>query len=99
MWIVRIALNRPYTFVVLSILIIIMSAYVIRITPTDVFPNINIPVVAIAWQFTGLNAEEVEGRITSPYERGLTTLVDNIEHLESTTINGQAIIRVFLQPG
>ncbi|HKV40927.1 MAG TPA: efflux RND transporter permease subunit, partial [Blastocatellia bacterium] len=99
MWIVRIALNRPYTFVVLALLIIIGSVVVIPRTPTDVFPNIDIPVIAISWQFAGLDAEQVEGRITTPYERGLTTLVDNIQHIESTTLNGQAIIRVFLQPG
>ena len=58
--------------------------------PTDIFPNINIPVIAVAWQFTGLNPEEMEGRITTPYERVLTTIVDNIEHIESTTVNGQS---------
>ncbi|HEY6333860.1 MAG TPA: efflux RND transporter permease subunit, partial [Blastocatellia bacterium] len=99
MWIVRVALNRPYTFVVVALLVFILSAVQLTRTPTDVFPNINIPVIAIAWQFTGLNPEEFEGRITFPYERGLTTLVDNIEHIESITISGESIIRVFLQPG
>ncbi|HUK90291.1 MAG TPA: efflux RND transporter permease subunit, partial [Blastocatellia bacterium] len=99
MWIVRVALNRPYTFVVVSLLVIILTPIVLLRTPTDVFPNINIPVIAIAWQFTGLNPEEFEGRITYPYERGLTTLVDNIEHIESITVSGESIIRVFLQPG
>jgi len=99
MWIVRVALNRPYTFVVVALLVVLLSGVAIKRTPTDVFPNINIPVIAIAWQFTGLNAEEFEGRITFPYERGLTTLVDNIEHIESITISGESIIRVFLQPG
>src|SRR6267142_574510 len=99
MWIVRLALNRPYTFIVLSLLILLASPVVIQRTPTDIFPNINIPVVAVAWQFTGLNPEEMEGRFTTVYERILTTTVDNIEHIESTTVNGQAIVKIFLQHG
>ena len=98
MWIVRLALNRPYTFIVLALLILLASPVVILRTPTDIFPNINIPVVAVAWQFTGLNPEEMEGRFTTVYERVLTTTVDNIEHIESTTVNGQAIVKIFLQP-
>src|SRR5215813_7497259 len=98
MWIVRVALNRPYTFIVLALLIMLASPVVIMRTPTDIFPNINIPVVAVAWQFTGLNPEEMEGRFTTAYERILTTTVDNIEHIESTTVNGQAMIKIFLQP-
>jgi multidrug efflux pump subunit AcrB len=98
MWIVRVALERPYTFIVLALLILILSPVVILRTPTDIFPNINIPVVAVAWQFTGLNPEEMEGRITTPFERVLTTTVDNIEHIESTTVSGQSIVRIFLQP-
>src|ERR1700678_76781 len=98
MWIVRIALDRPYTFVVLALLILILSPLVILRTPTDIFPNVNIPVVAVVWTYTGLNAEEVEGRITGGYERSLTTLVDNIEHVESTSYNGLALVKIFLQP-
>jgi multidrug efflux pump subunit AcrB len=98
MWIVRVALARPYTFVVLALLIFIVSPVVILRTPTDVFPNVDIPVVAVAWQFTGLNPEEMEGRITTVFERVLTTTVDNIEHLESTTVNGQAMVKIFFQP-
>ena len=98
MWIVRLALDRPYTFIVLALLIVILSPVVILRTPTDIFPNINIPVIAVAWQYTGLNPEEVEGRLTSVYERILTTTVDNIEHIESTTVNGEAIVKIFLQP-
>src|ERR1700733_15310308 len=98
MWIVRIALDRPYTFIVLALLILILSPVVILSTPTDIFPNINIPVIAVAWQYTGLNPEELEGRLSSVYERILTTTVDNIEHIESTTVNGQAIVKIFLQP-
>src|SRR5215469_6513995 len=99
MWIVRVALDRPYTFVVLALLILILSPVVILRTPTDIFPNIDIPVVAVAWQYTGLNPEEMEGRLTTVYERVLTTTVDNVEHLDSTTVDGQAIVKIFLQPG
>ena len=99
MWIVRTALDRPYTFVVLSLLILILSPLVILRTPTDIFPNINIPVIAVVWTYTGLNAEDMEGRLTSSYERALTTLVDNVQHVESTTYNGIALVKVFLQPG
>ena len=99
MWIVKLALNRPYTFIVLALLIVIAAPVVILRTPTDIFPNINIPVVSIGWTYTGLNPEELEGRLTSPYEKALTTLVDNIQHIESTTYNGEAIVKVFLQPG
>ena len=98
-WIVKLALDRPYTFIILALLILIMSPVTIMRTPTDIFPNINIPVIAVAWQYTGLNPEEMEGRLTSVYERSLTTTVDNIEHIESTTVNGQAIVKIFLQPG
>jgi multidrug efflux pump subunit AcrB len=99
MWIVRIALERPYTFIVLALLVFITSVVVIARTPTDIFPNIDIPVVAVNWTYTGLNPEEVEGRLTSVYERVLTTTVDNIEHIESTTLSGQTIVKIFLQPG
>src|ERR1700757_2619456 len=98
MWIIRIALNRPYTFIVLALLILILAPVVILRTPTDIFPSINIPVVAVAWTYTGLSPEETEGRITTVYERLLTTTVDNIEHIESTTINGTAVVKIFLQP-
>ena len=99
MWIVRIALDRPYTFVVLALLILIVSPLVILRTPTDIFPNINIPVIAVVWNYNGLNAEEMEGRLTSSYERALTTLVDNVQHIESTTYSGIALVKIFLQPG
>jgi multidrug efflux pump subunit AcrB len=99
MWIVRSALERPYSFIVLALVILLTSVFAIFRTPTDIFPSINIPVVAVAWTYTGLNPEEVEGRLTSPYERALTTTVDDIQHIESTTVNGQAIVKIFLQPG
>ena len=98
MWIVKIALSRPYTFIVLGLLILILSPVVILQTPTDIFPNIDIPVIAVSWDYAGLSPAEMEGRITSVYERVLTTTVDNIEHIESTTINGTAVVRVYLQP-
>jgi len=99
MWIVRVALARPYTFIVLALLILILAPVVILRTPTDIFPNIDIPVIAAAFNYTGLNAQEVEERITSIYERSLTTTVNDIEHIESQSINGRAIIKVFFQPG
>src|SRR6201985_238021 len=98
MWIVRIALDRPYTFLVLALLILILSPLIILRTPTDIFPSINIPVVAVAWTYTGLSPEETEGRITTVFERVLTTVVDNIEHIESTTVNGTAVVKIYLQP-
>ncbi len=99
MWIVKVALRRPYTFVVLALLIVILSPIVILRTPTDIFPNVDIPVIAVAFAYTGLNPEEMEGRITTVFERLVTTVTNDVEHMESTTINGQAIIRIFLQPG
>jgi multidrug efflux pump subunit AcrB len=99
MWIVRLALNRPYTFIVLSILILIAAPVFIARTPTDIFPNIDIPVISCAWQYTGLSPEELEGRLSTPFEKALTTLVDNVQHTESTTVNGVAIFKVYLQPG
>ena len=99
MWIVRLALNRPYTFIILALLILILSPAIILRTPTDIFPNINIPVISVAWTYTGLNPEDIEARLTTPYEKGLTTLVDNIQHIESTSYNGEAVIKIYLQPG
>ena len=98
MWIVKIALTRPYTFIVLAILILIAAPVVILNTPTDIFPSINIPVVSVAWNYTGLNPEELEGRVTTPFEKSLTVLVDNIQHIESTTVFGQVVVKIYLQP-
>jgi multidrug efflux pump subunit AcrB len=98
MWIVKLALTRPYTFIVFAFLIFVLSPLVILRTPTDIFPNIDIPVISVAWTYTGLNPEDIEGRLTTPYEKVLTTLVDNIEHIESTSYNGAAVIKIFLQP-
>src|SRR5882762_8122716 len=96
MWIVRVALSRPYTFIVLALLILMLSPLVILRTPTDIFPSISIPVIAVAWTFTGLNPQELEGRLTTVYERQLTRTVDNVEHIESTTVNGIAVVKIFL---
>jgi multidrug efflux pump subunit AcrB len=98
MWIVRLALRRPYTFVVMAILIVIMGALAIVRTPTDIFPNINIPVVSIIWSYSGLVPEDMADRIVSITERSLTTTVDNIEHIESQSLYGVAVVKVFLQP-
>ncbi len=98
MWIVRLALTRPYTFIVLAILIIIASPVVIGRMPTDIFPDINIPVVASDWTYTGMAPEEFEGRIVSAYERSLSTTVNDIEHIESQTLNGMSAVKIFFQP-
>jgi multidrug efflux pump subunit AcrB len=99
MWIVRLALRRPYTFVVLSILLLILGPIVILRTPVDIFPSINIPVVSIVWNYTGLSPEEMTNRITTPFERAVTTTVNDIQHMESQSINGIAVVKVFFQPG
>jgi multidrug efflux pump subunit AcrB len=98
MWIVRLALRRPYTIVVMAILILVMGVVAISRTPTDIFPNINIPVVSIIWTYAGLVPEEMADRIVSITERSLTTVVDNIEHVESQSLYGIAVVKVFLQP-
>jgi multidrug efflux pump subunit AcrB len=99
MWIVRVALKRPYTFVVLAILILILGTLSIFRTPTDIFPNINIPVVSIIWNYYGLSPAEMSNRIITLQERNLTTIVNDIEHLESQSLNGVAVIKVFFHPG
>jgi multidrug efflux pump subunit AcrB len=98
MWIVRLALRRPYTFVVMSILILILGGLAIVRTPTDIFPNIDIPVVSIIWNYNGLVPQEMSDRIVTTTERSLTTTVDNIEHIESQSLYGIAVVKVFLQP-
>jgi multidrug efflux pump subunit AcrB len=98
MWIVRLALSRPYTFVVASLLIIILGVVAILNTPTDVFPNINIPVVSVVWNYSGLSPQEMADRLTGNSERAATTTVNDIQHIESTSLNGIAIIKLFFQP-
>ena len=98
MWIVKLALRRPYTFVVMAILILVMGVISVLRTPTDIFPNINIPVVSIIWNYNGLVPKEMADRIISVTERNLTTIVDNIEHVESQSLYGIAVVKVFIQP-
>ena len=99
MWIVRLALRRPYTFVVASLVLILMTPFVLLRTPTDIFPAINIPVISVVWQYAGLSAQEVEQRILYNHERSLSATVNDIEHIESNAYNGVGVIKVFLQPG
>jgi multidrug efflux pump subunit AcrB len=99
MWIVRLALSRPYTFIVMALVIILLTPVVLLRTPTDIFPEINIPVISLVWTYTGLQPQEMEQRITSNVERGVTTLVNDVEHIESQSLNGIAVIKVFFQPG
>ena len=98
MWIVALALRRPYTFVVVALLLLILGPIVIYRTPTDIFPNINIPVVSIVWNYSGLNSQDMANRIVTLTERTLTTTVDDIEHSESQSLNGIAVVKVFFQP-
>ena len=96
---VRIALRRPYTFLVLAIFILIIGPLAAWRTPTDIFPEIRIPVIAVIWQYTGLPPDQMAGRITSPFERVLTTTVNDIRHIEAQSMNGFGIVKVFFQPG
>jgi multidrug efflux pump subunit AcrB len=98
MWIVRLALRRPYTFAVFAFLILILGAFSIVTMPTDIFPNIDIPVVTVVWNYTGLSAQEMSTRIVFNNERGMTTTVNDIEHIESQSLNGIAVIKIFFQP-
>jgi len=99
MWIVHLALRRPYTFVVLALLLFSIGPLMILRTPTDIFPNINIPVLSIVWSYNGFSADDMANRITTPFERALTSDVDNIEHVESQTVNGTAVIKVYFHQG
>ena len=99
MWIVRLALRRPYTFVVAALVLLLLAPVVLLRTPTDIFPAIPIPVISVVWQYSGLNATEIEQRLIYLHERSLSATVNDIEHIESTAYNGVGIIKVFLQPG
>src|SRR5712691_2616883 len=99
MWIVRLALARPYTFIVMALVIILLTPLVLLRTPVDIFPDINIPVISLVWTYNGLQPQEMEQRITSNVERGVTTLVSDVEHIESQSLNGIAVIKVYFQPG
>src|SRR5262249_22783502 len=102
MWIVKLALRRPYTFVVASLLIAILGLLFIMgpagtAMPTDIFPEINIPVIAVAFNYSGMSASDMELRIVNPFERTLTTTVSNIEHTESQSLNGIGIVKIYFQ--
>src|SRR5215469_13650564 len=97
--IVRIALKRPYTFVVLAIFILIVGPLAALRTPTDIFPDIKIPVIAVIWQYSGLPPDQMEGRILSPFERVLTSTVNDVEHIEGKSITGYGVVKVFFQKG
>src|ERR1700739_1637513 len=105
MWIVEVALRRPYTFIVLALLLPLIGALTIlgtplrRGMPTAIFPNIRIPVIAVTFQYTGMPPDEMAGRITAQIERYATTVVNDIEHVESTPYPGVAVIKLFFQPG
>src|SRR5712692_8769992 len=98
MWIVRLALRRPYTFVVMSLMIALLGGLAIVRMPTDIFPEINIPIVNVIWTYTGISAEDMARRIVTVSERGLTTSVNDIEHMESQSVNGTAVMRIFFHP-
>ncbi len=99
MWIVRLALSRPYTFVVLALCLLLAGPLVLLRTPTDIFPSIDIPVVSVVWTYNGLSAEDMARRIVTGYERSLTNSVDDIEHIESQSLSGVAVIKIFFHPG
>jgi len=99
MWLVRLALNRPYTFIVASMLILILSIVAVVRTPTDIFPDINIPVVSVVWGYTGLAPEEMERRMVTGFERGVTTTVNDVEHIESQSYYGIGVVKIFFQQG
>src|SRR5438270_12454170 len=99
MSIVQLALKRPYTFIVMAMLIVLATPFALRNMATDIFPEINIPVISIIWNYNGLPAQEMGQRIAASSERGLTTVVSDIEHIESTSLPGSTVIKVLFQPG
>ncbi len=99
MWIVRLALRRPYTFVVFALLILILGVFSIESMPTDIFPNIDIPVVTVVWNYDGLSADQIANRIVTNAERGMTTTVNDIDHIESQSLVGVGVIKIFFHPG
>jgi multidrug efflux pump subunit AcrB len=98
MWIVSVALRRPYTFIVLALLITLLGVFTILRTPTDIFPNIKIPVVATVWRYSGLSPDEMATRLVLGSERGATTGVNDVEHSESVSLSGIGIVKFFFQP-
>lgn len=99
MWIVRLALRRPYTFVVMAVLILVLGIVSIETMSTDIFPTIDIPVVTVVWTYSGTSPDEMEKRFTTISERAMTTTVNDIEHIESQSVSGISIIKIFFQPG
>ncbi len=99
MWIVKLALQRPYTFIVLALLVLLASPVVLLRTPVDIFPEINIPVISVIWSYEGMAAEDIANRITSVFERALTTTVNDIEHSESQSFRGLAVVKIFFHSG
>src|ERR1700743_2216324 len=97
-WIVQVALRRPYTFIVLALLIMIFGVLSAVRTPTDIFPNIGIPVISVVWSYTGLPPDDMAGRIIANYERNLSTTVNDIEHIESQSLTGYGIVKIYFQP-
>src|ERR1700739_4354279 len=99
MWIVALALRRPYTFIVMAVVILILTPITILRTPTDIFPDIDIPVVSVVWFYTGMSPQDMADRIVAPSERSITTTVNDIEHMESQSVYGLGVIKVFFRPG
>src|SRR6266404_7458969 len=99
MWIVRLALRRPYTFIVMAVLIAILGGLSMLTTPTDVFPYIDIPVAGVIWSYSGMSPDDMSKRVLLLSERAMTTTVNSIEHIEATAYNGVGLIRIYLQPG
>ena len=99
MWIVALALRRPYTFIVMALVIIILTPITVLLMPTDIFPEIDIPVVSVVWFYTGMAPQEMADRIVTNSERGITTTVNDIEHMESQSVSGLGVIKVFFRPG
>src|SRR5262249_28087903 len=98
MWIVRLALRRPYTFVVMALAIVVLGGVTIARMPTDIFPEINIPVVSVIWQYTGMGPDDMANRVVTLSERGATATVNDIEHIESQPLNGFGVIKLFFHP-
>src|SRR5437870_884419 len=98
MWIVKLALRRPYTFVVMALLILLLGVSAIKTTPTDIFPEIDIPVVTVVWQYTGLSPDQMAKQITTFSEYTISSAVDNVKNIESQTLAGVSVIRIFFQP-
>jgi multidrug efflux pump subunit AcrB len=98
MWIVRLALRRPYTFVVMALAIALLGGAAIYTMPVDIFPYIDIPVVSVIWTYQGISPEEMEKRVVTVFERALTTTVNDVEHIESQSFNGVSVVRIYFQP-